>query len=292
MSLTLSEASRRARRSVAVERFWRVVLFIVMVVGALVFMMPLWITVAMSLKTPAEIAQTSPWAWPREVTWANYVEVLTNPRANFALFFQNSLFIAVAGTLGVLVTSSLVAYAFSRMQFRGRDGLFMILLSTMMLPGVVTMIPQYVVFARLHWVDTHLPLWVPAWFGGGAYNVFLLRQFFLGIPRELDEAALIDGASHATIFWRVVMPLSGPALATVGIFSFIYNWRDFIGPLIYLNDPEKQTLELGLRTYQTLQAEQWHLLMAASVLVLIPLVVIFLVGQRWFVKGIVMTGGK
>jgi multiple sugar transport system permease protein len=165
-------------------------------------------------------------------------------------------------------------------------------MSTMMLPAIVTMIPTYALYKYLHWVDTFLPLIVPAWFGGGAFNIFLLRQFFMGVPRELDEAAILDGASHSVIFWRIIMPVSGPALATVGIFAFIYNWRDFMGPLIYLNSPEKQTLELGLRTYQALQAEQWHLLMAGSVIVMIPLLTLFILGQRYFVKGIVMSGLK
>jgi multiple sugar transport system permease protein len=162
----------------------------------------------------------------------------------------------------------------------------------MMLPGIVTMIPTYVLYKYLHWVDTFYPLIVPAFFGGGAFNIFLLRQFFMGIPRELDEAAILDGANNATIFWRVILPNSGAALATVGIFAFIFNWRDFMGPLLYLNAPEKQTLELGLRTYQSLNAEKWELLMAGAVLVMIPLLVLFLVGQRYFVRGIVMTGGK
>jgi multiple sugar transport system permease protein len=160
------------------------------------------------------------------------------------------------------------------------------------LPAIVTMIPTYVLYANLRWIDTFFPLWVPAWFGGGAFNIFLMRQFFMGIPRELDEAAVLDGASHSTIFWRVIMPLAKPALATVGIFCFIYNWKDFMGPLLYLNSPENQTLEVGLQTYRGLQNEQWHLLMAGSVLVMIPLIALFLIGQKFFVKGIVMTGGK
>jgi len=147
-------------------------------------------------------------------------------------------------------------------------------------------------YAHLKWVNTFYPLIVPAWFGGGAFNIFLLRQFFMGIPRDLDEAAILDGANHATIFWRVILPNAGAALATVGVFCFIYNWRDFMGPLIYLNSPDMQTLEVGLRTYQSLQSEQWHLLMAGSVLVMLPLFVIFLVGQKYFVKGIVMSGIK
>jgi multiple sugar transport system permease protein len=166
------------------------------------------------------------------------------------------------------------------------------MLSTMMLPAIITIIPSYLLFARLHWVNTFLPLIVPAWFGGGAFNIFLLRQFFLSIPRELDEAALLDGASHFTIWRKIIMPLSKTALATVGVFAFIYNWRDFLGPLIYLNDTSKQTLELGLSTYNSIQQEKYHLLMAGSVLVMLPLVILFLVGQRYFVKGIVMSGIK
>ena len=168
----------------------------------------------------------------------------------------------------------------------------MLLLATMMLPGIVTMIPTYVLYARIGWVNSFLPLTVPAWFGGGAFNIFLLRQFYLGIPRELDEAAFLDGASYFTIFSRIIMPLSGPALATVGIFAFMYNWKDFMGPLLYLNDPELQTNELGLSTYNALQAAQWHLIMAGSVLVMIPIIILFLIGQKYFVKGIAMTGGK
>jgi len=281
-----------ARRAENANRVAKAAVWLLLVVGAIAFLVPLYVMLVMSLKTEGEIQRTSAWAWPSQITWANFQEVLRNPNAPFHLFFKNTAVIATLSTLGVLVSSSLVAYPFARMSFRGRDRLFLLLLATMMLPGIVTMIPTYVLYKYLYWVDTFYPLWVPAWFGGGAYNIFLLRQFFMGIPRELDEAAILDGASYGTIFWRILIPNAGPALATVGIFAFIYNWRDFMGPLLYLNDPEKQTLELGLRTYQTLNSEQWHLLMAGSVLVMIPLLVLFLVGQRYFVKGIVMTGGK
>ena len=162
----------------------------------------------------------------------------------------------------------------------------------MMLPSIVTMVPQYVLWKYLGWVDTFYPLVIPAFFGGGAYNIFLLRQFLMGIPRDIDEAAILDGASHSTIFWQFMMPNMGPALATVGIFNFIYNWKDFQGPLIILNSPEHQTLELGLQTYRAMNQNQWELLMAGSVIVMIPIIILFLLGQRYFVKGIVMTGIK
>jgi ABC-type glycerol-3-phosphate transport system permease component len=287
--LRYQKATQRAAVAYAIARFF---MWLILVLGSLAFLAPLYIMLAMALKTPSEIATTQAYEWPKHMTFENFQTVLTNPNASFILFFKNSTIIAVLSTSGVVVTSALVAYAFARLRFRGRDRLFVLLLSTMMLPGIVTMIPTYVLYKYLHWVDTFYPLWVPAWFGGGAFNIFLMRQFFMGIPRELDEAAILDGASHQIIFWRVLLPNAGPAVATVGIFAFIGAWKDFMGPLIYLNNPLKQTLEVGLRTYQSLQSEKWELLMAGSVLVMIPLVVLFLVGQRFFVKGIVMSGIK
>lgn len=284
--------NRAAKGGERLEKLLKVVLWVVLLGGVVLALLPLWIMFVMSLKTPNEIANTAAWAFPRDLTWDNFREVLTNENAPFVAFFKNSLLIAVLTTAGVVLTSAMVAYAFARLRFRGRDRLFVLLLSTMMLPGVVTMIPTYVMYAQIKWVNTLYPLIVPAWFGGGAFNIFLLRQFFMGIPRDLDEAAILDGASHATIFWRVILPNAGASLATVAVFTFIWNWRDFMGPLLYLNSPDMQTLEVGLRTYQSLQAEQWHLLMAGAVLVMIPLFVIFLVGQKYFVKGIVMSGIK
>lgn len=287
--LEIRRSVKRAERVAAASRvlFWIVLLF-----GAVIFLTPLYVMVTMSLKTANENATSDIWAWPQHVTWQNFVEVLTNPNANFFYFFRNTVVIAFLSTFGALLSSALVAYPFARLRFRGRDRLFIVLLSTMMLPGIVTQIPTFVLYKYLHWIDTFYPLIIPAYFGGGAFNIFLLRQFFMGIPRELDEAAIIDGASHATIFWRIIMPNSGAALATVGIFALVYNWKDFLGPLLYLNSPDKQTLELGLRTYQSLNDNKWELLMAGSVVVMIPLLIIFFVGQRYFVKGIVMSGIK
>ena len=274
------------------ERFFKVLVTFMLVAGSLIFLTPFYTTIAMSLKNPNELAKTAAWDWPKAPTLENYQTVLTNPNVSFQQFFLNTAFIAILSTIGVVLSASVVAYAFARIRFVGRERLFILMLSTMMLPGIITMIPTYLFYKYLHWVNTFWPLTIPAFFGGGAFYIFLLRQFFLGIPRELDEAARLDGASHGTIFWRVIMPLSGPALATVGIFNFVGSWRDFMGPLIYLNDVDKQTLELGLSTYNSLRAEQWHLLMAGSVLVTLPLIVLFFIGQRYFVKGIVMSGMK
>ncbi len=281
-----------AKRAEAATTVLRLILWCVLLFGSVVFMMPLYMMIVMSLKTTQEIAASSVWAWPKHLTWDNFHLVLTNPNAPFFLFFRNSAIVATLTTAGVIVSSSLVAYPFARLRFRGRDRLFILLLSTMMLPGLVVMIPTFILYKYLHWIGSFNPLWVPAWFGGGAFNIFLMRQFMMGIPRDLDEAAFIDGASHSTIFWRIILPNSGAAMATIGIFCFVYTWKDFIGPLIYLNSPEKQTLELGLKTYQALNQERWELLMSGSVLVMIPLIVMFILGQRYFVKGIVMSGIK
>lgn len=274
-------------------RLGRLLVWVLLLGGSVLFLTPFLVSLFMALKTPAELNTTAPWALPVAPTLDNFHEMLTNPNISFVVLFRNTLFLASVATLGVVLSASLVAYPFARLRFVGRDRLFALLLSTMMLPGVVTMIPTYVLYKELHWVNTFLPLTVPAFLGGGAFNVFLLRQFMLGLPRELDEAATIDGATHWTIYARVLMPLCGPALATVGIFTFIGTWRDFLGPLLYLNDVDKQTLELGLNTYNsTVTVSPWHLIMAGSVLVTIPLVVIFFIGQRYFVKGISMTGIK
>lgn len=284
--------AKAARRAQVIAKTLRALMWVALLIGAVTFLLPLYIMLMMSLKTPTELATSSVWAWPKDLTWDNFHQVLTNPNAPFYSFFKNSFVIATASTLGVLLSSSLVAYPFARLKFRGRDRLFVLLLSTMMLPGVVMLIPNFLLFRELHWIDTLLPLTVPSFFGGGAFNIFLMRQFFMSIPREMDEAAVLDGANHAIIFWRIIIPNSTAALATVGIFCFIYNWKDFMGPLVFLNSPENQTLELGLRTYQTLNNERWELMMAASVLVTIPLIVIFFLGQKYFTRGIVMTGGK
>ena len=296
VALTRHEAEKEARssakRAIWADRTSRLVSLATLLLGVSLFLLPFYITLAMSLKEPSESATTSMWAWPVHPSLSNFREVLTNPNVSFSLFLKNTTIIAVTSTIGIVLTSAMAAYGFARVEFAGRDRLFLVLLATMMLPGIVTMIPTYVMYARIGWINTFKPLIVPAFFGGGAFNIFLLRQFYLGIPRELDEAAFLDGANHWTVFSKVLLPLTKPALVTVGVFSFMGAWRDFTGPLLYLNEPEQQTLEVGLRTYAALRAEKWHLLMAGSVLVVIPIIIIFFMGQKSFIKGIVMTGGK
>jgi len=282
--------SRRSRHSSTNAA--AIALFSLASVGALLTLVPFYLMLVMSLKTPAEIAE-NPWALPHVPQWINYVNTWTieGTGVTFSAFFANTLLIATLSTIGTLLSSSVVAFGFARLRFPGRDRLFVLLLATMMLPGIVTMIPQYIGFSRVHWIDTFYPLIVPAFFGG-AFNVFLLRQFLLTMPRELDEAALLDGATYFQIYWKILMPLCKPALVTVGLFAFIYAWKDLMGPLIYMNSTSHQTRELGLRTFQTIHGTDWNLLMAGSVIVLIPLLVMFFFGQRYFIQGIVMSGLK
>ncbi len=289
---TSADFEHRAKSASRASAVARLVTLCLLIAGALAFMMPYWVMMVMSFKSPGELVRSEAWSWPEAFTWQNYVEIFTTPQVYFLGFFKNSLIVSSLTVLGVTVSSAIVAYAFARLKFAGRDRLFIVLLSTMMLPYIVTLIPTFVLFANIGWVNSFAPLTVPAFLGGGAYNIFLLRQFFRTLPRELDEAALLDGAGHWSIFTRIVVPLSKPALITVALFTFIYSWRDFLGPLIYLNDPDLHTLELGLQTFRSLNDEKWNLIMAGSVVVSLPLVVIFFVGQRFFVKGIAMTGGK
>jgi len=200
--------------------------------------------------------------------------------------------IVVFNELAVLVTSSFCAYGFARIAFPGRDVWFSILLGTMMLPGVVLMVPSFVIFSRLHWRDTFLPLTVPLFFGGGAFNIFLLRQFFRTIPEDLADAARIDGCNEFVIYSRIMVPLAVPAMVTVAIFTFINAWNDFMGPLLYLNSPDKFTVSLGLATFRSVLNTRWDLLMAASTAVVMPVLVVFFAAQRYFVQGVVLTGLK
>lgn len=210
----------------------------------------------------------------------------------FLTYLSNTLFVALLGVFGTTLSSALVAYGLSRITWRGQKLLFGITLSTMMIPFPVLMIPLYSVFRELGWIGTLNPLWVPAFFGS-AFNIFLLRQFFLTIPRELSEAARIDGCSELAIFWRVIIPLSKPALAVVALFHFLFVYNDFLGPLIYLTDPDTFTMALGLQQYQSQSGgSEWHLLMAASVLLVLPVIVLFFFTQRTFIQGISTTGIK
>jgi ABC-type glycerol-3-phosphate transport system permease component len=287
-----ASASNYARRSGA--RPGDVVLAIAMVLLALIFIFPFFWTISSSLKAPSEILTYPPTFVPAVPQWGNYARVFA--LSPFARWILNTLFVVALGTLGAVLSSSLVAYSFARFQYRGRDFTFMLTLGTLMLPAQVTLIPQYILWSKMGLVNTLYPLWLPQWFGGGAFFIFLLRQFFLTVPRELDEAALIDGASRFRIFWTILLPLCVPALATVTIISFIANWDDYLTPLVYLNSQLMYTLALGLSFFKNYPENgglpQQHLLMAATVMTTMPPIVLFFAAQRYFVRGIVLSGLK
>ncbi len=285
----------RKTGSVAANYFWRqVALYTLAILTALAFSLPFFWTVSSSLKTAAEIRQIPPTFWPEEIRWANYPDVFR--LAPFARFIWNTVIVTSLAMIGQIISAAAVAFGFTRFRFPGREMLFFLVLSTMMLPWQVTIVPQFLLFRYLGWLNTFMPLIVPSFFGGGAFFIFLLRQFFMTIPRDLDEAAKLDGASSVRIFWSIILPLSGPAIATVAIFSFLQHWNEFIGPLIFLNTEDKYTLSIGLRYFIANPFESDEpreaILMAASLIVAAPSLILFFIAQKYFVQGIVTTGLK
>lgn len=228
--------------------------------------------------------------FPDPPIWRNYPEALQ--AAPFGRYFINTVFLAVTNILGTVITSALAGYSFSRLSWRARDLVFSILIGTMMLPGFITIIPTFLIWNELGFVNTYVPLILPAWLGGGAYNIFLTRQFFKTIPKDLDEAAYIEGASFWIIFWKILLPQIKPVLAVIAIFTFMGTWNDLLGPVIYLNDELKYTLSVGLSTFNSLYSTQWGYLMAASAVVTLPMILVFFFFQRYFIEGITLTGIK
>jgi multiple sugar transport system permease protein len=294
---TFGQTGQQVQDDALAARKWRMqrqlrrgIVCILLLGGTIITIMPfLWMALT-SLKTKRQIFTYPPEWIPDPVMWGNYRSALE--AFPFDLYVRNTLIITGLNVIGTLLTASLAAYAFARLRFPGRDAIFMVLLSTLMLPYAVIMIPRYVEFRYLGWIDSWLPLIVPTWFGGSAFFIFLLRQFFRTIPRELSDSARVDGASEVRIYWQIVMPLARPALAVVAIFTFLDNWNDFLGPLIYLSSPDKFTVALGLASFKGLYSTQWEYLMAASTVMTIPTVVLFFAAQRYFVRGIVLTGMK
>ena len=264
--------------------------YLLLLTGSVVMLIPLLWLVRSSFMGLGQIFVFPPEWIPDPWRWDNYPKALTT--IPFVRYFFNTLFILVPTVIGTLITASLAAFGFSRLQWPGRDWVFGVLLSALMLPYAVTLIPTFLLWARIGLINTYWPLVLPDWFGGTIFYVFLLRQFFLTLPRELDEAAIIDGANPLQVLRHVVVPLSRPALITVGIFSALFEWNDFLGPLIYLNDSRQFTLALGLAEFTGLYTSQWHLLMAASTVVIAPVLVLFLFAQRYFIEGITLTGIK
>ncbi len=261
-----------------------------LVSAVLIFVLPFIFMLSTALKLPAQLYKV-PLEWiPNPPAWHNFVEGWTiRP---FSRFATNTLTIAMVAILGDVLSSALVGFGFARLQFPGRDALFYVLLATAMIPIQATIIPVFLIYNGLGWINTFLPLTVPAYFAVRPMYVFLFRQFMLTIPQEYEEAARIDGASPLQVFLRVFLPLSKPAVATVALFSFVYHWNDFFEPLIYLNSLEKKTLVLGLTMLQGQYDEFWHLLMSVAVIIALPCVIVFLLGMRHFVQGVTLTGLK
>jgi ABC-type glycerol-3-phosphate transport system permease component len=272
------------------DRAGKLCVYLAISIMSVVYLIPFVWLLSSSFKNNAEIFAMPPKWIPNPFEWKNYLSVMQ--QVPFLRFMFNTLTIAVLVMLANIFVSAMVAYAFARLRAKAKSILFILLLSTMMLPGQVTMIPMFVLFSRLGWVNTPLPLIVPSFFGGSALYVFLIRQFFSGIPMSLDEAAKIDGASHFTVFTRILLPMSRPVLVTVAVFSFVGSWNDFMGPLIYLSRMETFTLAIGLNLFKTQYTTNWNFTMAYNVMMIVPIIVIFFFAQKSFIQGIVITGIK
>ena len=269
-------------------------IYILLILGTIVFILPLIVMVSTSLKSYTEINKYPPSFLPNQVITTNYQEAWNYQNTQFPRWTFNTIFIILATVPGVLLTSSLCAYGFARLKFPGRNVWFILVLASIMLPPQVTLIPLYILFYKLGWLNTFAPLIIPAWFGGGALNIFLLRQFYMQIPKELDEAAIIDGAGHLTIWWKIYVPLGRPALISVAILTILAMWNDFLGPLIYLTNPDNYTLALGLNVFRNIfpQIPRNDYIMSISTLMVLPMILMFLFAQRYIVQGFVTSGLK
>jgi multiple sugar transport system permease protein len=266
------------------------VVYALLILGSIIALFPFVWLIRSSLMGPEQIFTAPPEWIPRPFRWTNFSESLT--AQPFWRYFVNTMLLELLIVSGTVITSTITAFSFARLRWRGRDVVFGILLTSLMMPFIVTLIPTFILWQKLGLIGTYVPLFLPAWFGGGAFNIFLLRQFFLTIPRDFDEAAYLDGATPLQVLFQIILPLSKPALLVVAIFSFIGVWNDFLGPLIYLQDDKMFTLALGLATFKGIYNAQWGYLMAASVAVVTPIIVLYFFTQRYFIEGIAATGVK
>ncbi|PTX64961.1 carbohydrate ABC transporter membrane protein 2 (CUT1 family) [Melghirimyces profundicolus] len=269
------------RRSFAYHLKHTILPHAVLSLVGLFFLFPFIWLLLNSVKTPQEIFTIPPKLWPEEFQWQNYVKAFQS--MPFFGYVLNTLFLVFANIVGQLFSAPLVAYSLAKIRWKGRGVVFALVLATVILPPQVTMIPMYIIFAKLDWVNTYLPLILPSFFGT-AFNIFLVRQFLLGIPNELSDAARIDGASEFRIYWQIMLPLLMPPLATIAIFTFQGVWHDFFGPLIYLNDERLWTISVGLQGFLQEHGAQWELLMAAATMFTLPSVIVYFIGQRYFIQ--------
>lgn len=265
-------------------------MYVPLVVIGLISLVPFLWLVRSSFMDSYEIFEFPPKWLPDQLLFSNYADVFQV--LDLKTYLVNTFLIIIPCIIGNVFTSCLCGYAFGRLNFKYKNMWFAMVIATMMLPGAVTLIPTFMMWNKLGFVNSFVPLIAPAFFGGGGFNVFLMRQFFAGIPKELDEAAILDGATHWQIFYKIMLPLVKPAMMVVGFFTFMNTWNDFFGPLIYLNDPSKQTLALGLLQLKGQFSSQWNIMMAASTLMTIPALVLFFFGQKYFIQGISLTSGS
>ncbi len=262
-------------------------IYLVLVVGAVLVFIPFAWTVSTSLKTEAQTLKSPPEWIPNPVQWQNYPDALT--ARPFARYYKNTFIITILSVIGQVLSSALVAYGFARFRFPGRNFLFIIVLTTLMIPFQMLIIPRFILFKELGWLDTFSPLIVPNFFGG-AFSIFLLRQYFMTVPLELDEAAKIDGANAFQRFWNIMMPLARPALGAVAVFEFMSTWQDFLGPLIYLSSDKNYTVSVGLAAFRNDYFTAWHLFMAAAAVAMLVPLIVFFIAQKYFISGVTLTG--
>jgi multiple sugar transport system permease protein len=280
---THAQSTNRRRRRFRPNQLF---LHAALIAGSVVMLLPFAWMLSTSLKRPPEIFAYPPIWIPSQVAWDNYATTVN--AMPFGRFYLNSIIVTLSVTTLQILVSSLAAFAFARLRFRGREALFLLYLATLMVPFQVTMLPNFILVRALGWYDTYQALILPTAFS--AFSTFLLRQYFLGIPRDLDEAARMDGASSFRVWWQIIMPLSGPALAALAIFVSLNSWNEFLWPLIITNSLAMRTLPVGLSTFQGQFKTEWNLLMAGSVIAMLPVLLVYIAAQRWFIKGITMTG--
>lgn len=290
----LAEEPRRKQHAAPMSRTSRrrmimVITYAVLAVGCVMYMVPFFWMLSTSLKTPDQVYEYPIKWFPNPIDWANFADIFTE--APFLTYTWNTIVLTVVGVAGSVISSACAAYGFARFRFRFREPLFFLMLSTMMVPIWVTVVPSYIIFSNIGWIDTYLPILVPAFFAA-PFNTFLLRQFFLNIPLELDEAARIDGAGSIRIFLTIILPLSKPALMIVGLFAFLQYWNDYLGPLIFLQSQDKFPLSLGISNFVGAQSQNFPLMMAATLFSMLPCIALFAVAQKWFIQGVVVTGVK
>lgn len=281
---------QKLRISQVKRRVQKVSIHMLLILVGLFFLFPLVWMFLTALKSPQDMVDATQF-FPSTPVWENFKTALT--RFPFLRYSANSIFITLVCIIGTVFSSSLAAYSFAKLKWPGKDVLFVIMLALMMIPAQVIQIPMFAMYANLKLLNTYIPLTVPCFFGvGGSMYIFLLRQFFQGIPKELSESGRIDGAGYFKIFWKLVLPLAKPAILTVSLFTFMFTWNDFFAPLIYVTDTDKLTLAVGLRTFQSQFSAQYNLMMAAALVAMIPTVIIFFLAQKQFIEGITFSGIK